>query len=267
MVPRRTPDKVGRRRDALVSALSLSAWTTVEELIARTGASQATIGRDLRYLEAKGIVRRDHGTVRLAEPSTFGPFLDDPGFREQVHRMASEKRRIGRAAAAMIQDGETIAIAPGTSTSQIAQALGESDRKSLTVVTNAVNVAMELSRRRDVLVHLAGGYLSGDWFSLVGPRAIESVRTVFTDKFFFSSNGVHPQHGVTDRHADEAAMNEAMVRQARYRVLAVDHSKFGQVARHLVCAINEVNLIITDTGATDEMIAPFRDLGIEILRV
>jgi DeoR family transcriptional regulator of aga operon len=250
-----------------VNALSVSAWTTVEELIARTGASQATIGRDLRFLEAKGLVRRDHGTVRLAELSTFGPFLDDPGFKEQVHRMAAEKRRIGRAAAALIQDGETIAISPGTTTGQIAQALGEGGPKKLTVLTNAVNVAMELSRRRGVVVHLPGGCLSGDWFAVVGPRAIESVKTVFTDKLFFAANGVHPQLGVTDRHADEAATNEAMVRQARYRILAVDHSKFGQVARHLVCPINEVNLIITDSGATDEMIGPYLDLGIEVLRV
>lgn len=237
----------------------------MDELMACTGASQATIGRDLRYLEAKGVVRREHGTVRLAELSSFGPFLDDPGFREQVHRMAAEKRRIGRAAAALIQDGETVAISPGTTTGQMAQALD--GRTNLTVVTNAVNVAMELSRRRDVAVHLAGGYLSGDWFALVGPRALESVKAMFTDKVFFGANGVHVQHGVTDMHADEAAMNEAMVYQARQRILVVDHTKFGQVARHLVCPIREVHMIITDSGATDEMIAPLGDIGIEVLRV
>src|SRR5260370_24590828 len=84
---RRTADKVARRREMLVNGLSVNRWVTVEQLMASTGTSQATIGRDLRYLEAKGVVRREHGVVRLAELSSFGPFLDDPGFRKQVHRM------------------------------------------------------------------------------------------------------------------------------------------------------------------------------------
>jgi DeoR/GlpR family transcriptional regulator of sugar metabolism len=264
-VVRRTAGKVERRRELLVEELSVSKWVTVDELMVQTGASQATIRRDLRYLEAKGLVRRDHGLVRLAELSSFGPFLGDPGFREQVHSMAAEKRRIGKAAAALIQDGETVAISPGTTTGQIALALGE--RKNLTVVTNAVNVAMELSRRRDLAVHLVGGYLSGDWFALVGPQALESTRTIFTDRIFFGANGVHAEHGVTDRHTEEAAMNQALARQARQRILVVDHTKFGQVARYLVCPIQEVNMIITDLGATDEMTAPLRNLGIEVLRV
>src|SRR5271169_1373845 len=91
-VARRTAEKVERRRERLVNELSVNRWVTVDQLMASTGASQATIGRDIRHLEAKGVVRREHGVVRLAELSSFGPFLDDPGFREQVHRMEAEKR-------------------------------------------------------------------------------------------------------------------------------------------------------------------------------
>jgi DeoR family transcriptional regulator of aga operon len=90
---------------------------------------------------------------------------------------------------------------------------------------------------------------------------------MFTDKLFFGANGIHVEHGVTDRHTEEAAMNEAMVRQARQRIVVADHTKFRQIARCLVCPIQAVNTIITDTSATDEMIAPFLDLGIEVLRV
>ena len=233
--------------------------------MAHAGASQATIRRDLRVLEARGIVRREHGAVRLAEPLAFEPFLDDPGFREQVHRMAREKRRIGIAAEALVEEGETVSIASGTTTIQIAQALR--GRKNLTVVTNAVNVAMELSRTRDIRVHLPGGYLSGDWFSLVGPQAQESIRTLFTDKAFFGANGVHPVHGVTDRHTEEAAMNQTMARQARKRIVVVDHTKFGHIAKHLVCPVRDIDIIVTDTGASDEIIAPYLSLGIKILRV
>jgi DeoR family transcriptional regulator of aga operon len=237
----------------------------VDEIMGRTGASQATIRRDLRFLERKRAVRREHGAVRLAESRTFEPFLDDPGFRDQVHRMAREKRRIGKAAALLIEDGETIAISPGTTTSQVAQALR--GRKNLTVVTNAVNVAMELSRNKDLRVHLSGGYLSGNWFALVGPRALEFTQTLFTDKVFTGANGIHAEQGVTDEHAEETAVNQALTRQARQCILLVDHTKFGRVARCLVCPIRQVDMIVTDTGATDEMIAPFQSLGIKVLRV
>jgi DeoR family transcriptional regulator, aga operon transcriptional repressor len=249
----------------LLEALAVDRWTSMEEIVARTGASQATIRRDLRALEAKSFVRREHGAVRLAESHSFEPFLDDPGFREQLHRMAREKRRIGAAAASLIEEGETVAISPGTTTSQIAQALH--GRKNLTVVTNAVHVAMELSREKGIKVHLSGGYLSGNWFALVGPRALEFAGTLFTDKFFFGANGVHGEHGVTDQHTEEGAVNQLLARQARERILVVDHTKFGKIARCAVCPIREVNMIVTDTGATDEMIAPFQKLGIKVRRV
>src|SRR5437879_533449 len=262
---RRTALKVERRRLTLLEVLAVDRWTTVDEIIGRTGASQATIRRDLRFLERKSVVRREHGAVRLAESRTFAPFLDDPGFREQVHRMAREKRRIGAAAAMLITEGETIAISPGTTPSQVAQSLR--GRKHLTVVTNAVNVAMELSRDKDIRVHLAGGYLSGNWFALVGPRALEFTHALFTDKCFIGANGIHAEHGVTDEHTEEAAVNQAMARQARQRILVIDHTKFGRIAKCLVCPIRDVNMIVTDTGATDEMIAPFQNLGIRVLRV
>ncbi|HKW98573.1 MAG TPA: DeoR/GlpR family DNA-binding transcription regulator [Bryobacteraceae bacterium] len=254
-----------RRRLELLEELAVDRWTPMEEIAARTGASPATIRRDLRALEAKNFVRREHGAVRLAESPTFEPFLDDPGFREQLHRMAREKRRIGAAAASLIEDGATVGISAGTTSNQIARELR--GKKNLTVVTNALHVAMELSREESIRVHLSGGYLSGSWFALVGPRALEFAGTLFTDKFFFGANGVHAEHGVTDQHTEEAAVNQALARQARQRILVVDHTKFGKIARCLVCPIREVNMILTDTGASDEMIAPFQDLGIQVLRV
>jgi DeoR family transcriptional regulator of aga operon len=256
---------VTHRLSVIVEHLSGGERVSVDELIRRTGASPATVRRDLRRLQRDGLVRRDHGAVSLAAPVAFEAFLGDPGFREQVHRMAVEKRRIGAAAAALIRDGETVGIAPGTTAAQIARMLRS--KKNLTVVTNALNVAVDLSRRKDFTVHLTGGYLSGEWFAMVGPRAMEFVSTMFTHQFFFGANGVHPERGVTDRHPEEAAMNRAMADQSGKRILVVDHTKFGHVAACLVCPIQRVDVIITDTGAPEEAVAPYGALGIEVLRV
>ena len=262
---RRTAAKVEQRRELILELLAEKKHITIEELIADLGASPATLRRDVRRLQRAGLVRRDHGVVALAESVAFEPFLDDPGFSEQIHHMAAEKRRIGIAAAEMIRDGESIGIAPGTTASQVARAL--KSKRDLTIVTNALNVAMELSRRRDFALHLTGGYLSGNWFAMVGPRALDFIRMMFTDRFFFGANGIHAEHGVTDRHTEEAAVNQAMARQARKRVLVADHSKFGQIANCVVCPIRYVDTIITDAGADDELIAPFLAVGIQIVRV
>ena len=256
---------VRRRLSRILERLAAGERLRVEDLIQGAGASPATIRRDLRRLQTGGFVRRDHGGVSLAETRAFEAFLDDPDFRDQVQHMASEKRRIGSAAAALVKKGQTIAIAPGTTAAQIARAL--QPRVGLTVVTNAVNVAMELSRRSDVTVHLTGGYLSGEWFAMVGPRALEFIRTMFPAQFFFGANGVHHEHGVTDRHAEESAANRALVEQSQRRILVVDHTKLGKVAGHLVCPIAKVDVIVTDTGAPDSAVAPFLKLGTEVLRV
>ena len=201
----------------------------------------------------------------MAESRGFEPFLSDPGFRDQVHHMAAEKRRIAAAAAALVQEGDTVALAPGTTVAQMSRLLRS--RRELTILTNALNVAMDLSRQPQLSVHVTGGYLSGNWMAMVGPKALEFVSAMFTDTFFFGANGVHPEHGVMDRHPEEAAINQALARQARKRVLLVDHTKFGHTAPLQVCCIQEVHAIITDTQASDEMIAPFQRLGIEVMRV
>lgn len=262
---RRIALKVERRRERLLERLAEGRWAAIEELARELETSPVTLRRDIRYLHREGLLRRERGAVTLAESLAFEPFLDDPGFRQQVRHMAAEKRRIGLAAAALVRDGETIGIAPGTTAAQVARALKR--KRSLTIVTNALNVAMELSRVRDFTVHLTGGYLRGDWFAMVGPRALGFVQAMFTDQFFFGANGVDPERGVTDRHTEEAAVNEAMARQARRRILLVDRTKFGQVASCMVCPIQDVDVIITDAGAGDELIAPFLALGIEVVRV
>lgn len=262
---RRLARKVEKRYQVILDCLAGGQELAVDEIVSRAGVSPATVRRDLRTLEQEGVVRRSHGLVALAESRGFEPFLGDPGFRQQVYHMAAEKRRIGAAAAALVRDGQTVALAAGTTVAQMSRHLRS--LRDLTILTNALNVAMDLSREDHLTVHVTGGYLSGNWLALVGTRALEDISGIFTDVFFFGANGIHPEHGATDSHPEEAAANQAMARQARTRVLLVDHTKFGRIARHLVCRAQELNTIITDTGASDEVIAPFQNLGIQVLRV
>jgi DeoR family transcriptional regulator of aga operon len=253
------------RFHAILTALQKDGSVTVEELSSRFGVSVVTVRRDLDMLEQQGLLHRTHGGAGSIEPLFYEPFKKDRSFQEQVERQANEKRRIGRAAAALITPGQTIAITPGTTTAEIIRGIPLDSK--ITVVTNTANIAMELSKRKDVNVFVTGGHLHGEWFSLVGPTAIRSLENMLIHTMFVGADGIDAQWGLSCFSADEAELNAAMIRQARRHIAVVDHTKFGTVGNWRICESSIVQTLITDTGATDDMIAPFQKLGIEVIRV
>ncbi|HEU4981558.1 MAG TPA: DeoR/GlpR family DNA-binding transcription regulator [Acidobacteriaceae bacterium] len=254
-----------QRFNSILSGLQESGSVAVDELSDQLGVSVVTIRRDLDVLEQKGLLRRTHGGAASIEPLFYEPFKKDRSFQEQVERQASEKRRIGRAAAALINPGETIAITPGTTTAEIIRGIPFNSK--ITVVTNTANIAMELSKRKDVNVFVTGGHLHGDWFSLVGPSAIRSLENMLIHTMFIGADGIDADWGLSCFSSDEAELNGTMVRHARRHIAVADSTKFGVVANWRICQTSVLQTLITDTGATDEMIAPFQKLGIEVLRV
>ena len=258
-------DTQEQRTQLILTSLQEAGSVVVEDLAERLKVSVVTIRRDLDQLEQRGLLRRTHGGAVSIEPLFYEPFKRDRSFVEQVERQANEKRRIGRAAAAMISPGETIAITPGTTTAEIIRGLPLSSR--ITVVTNTANIAMELSKRKDVNVFVTGGHLHGEWFSLVGPTAIRSLENMIIHTMFVGADGIDAEWGVSCYSSDEAELNAAMVRRARRHIAVVDHTKLGVVGDWRICEAGTLKKLITDTGATDEMIAPFQNLGIEVIRV
>lgn len=254
-----------QRAQLILETLLHAGSVSVEELMARFQVSAATVRRDLMELEQRGRLRRTHGGAMPVEPLLYEPFRHDSSFHEQIERFTQEKRRIGLAAAALIRDGETISLTAGTTTTQVTRSLRP--RSNVTVVTNTVNVAMELSQRDDVQVMVTGGFLRGGWFSLVGSTAAHTLSQIFVDKVFIGVNGIDAGKGLTAFHPEEAAVNRVMIQQAKQKIVVVDHSKLGVVVTSLICPATDVDLLITDTGATDEQIAPFEKLGIQVQRV
>lgn len=243
------------RARSVLNEVRRSGVIAVQDLAARTGASDITIRRALRELESHGLVVRKHGTAE-----TPGPLL----YRDHAILMTEAKRRIGLAAAALIESGDVVAFGPGTTTT--AAACSVPPELSVRVVTNAVNIAMELYKRENASIFLTGGELRQGWFSLVGNTAIEAMRETIVDKAFIGITGIHAEHGLTDEHREEAAVTRAMFTQARQRIVLADHTKFGQVSHLRVWPLENIDIIITDTGATKRMLAPFTSLGVKIIR-
>lgn len=256
---------MGSRGEKILRALQQAGSVSVEELCSLLNVSIATVRRDLQDLENQGLLRRTHGGATTVEPLLYEPFRHDSSFRDQIEKHAEEKRRIAIAAADLIEDGDTISLTAGTTTTEVVR--GMRHRSGITVVTNTVNVAMELSQRRDLDVIVTGGYLRGNWFSLVGPLAMQALEQIFADKIFIGVNGIDAERGLTCHNPDEAATNRTMVKQAKKRIAIADHSKLGFVTTHRICGVDDVHLLITDSSASDDAIAPFLAHGIEVQRV
>jgi DeoR family transcriptional regulator, aga operon transcriptional repressor len=253
------------RSKAILREVQNSGSVAINDLCERHHASIATIRRDLQQLEEQGLLRRTHGGAVPIEPLFYEPFRRDASFVDLVARHAEEKRRIGQAAAELVEQGNAIALTAGTTTTEVVRCLRY--QWGIKVVTNTVNIAMELSKRKDIEVFVTGGHLRGDWFSLVGPDAIETLRKTFVDIVFIGANGIDLSAGLTCHSSDEAAVNRAMVAQGKRRIAVVDRSKFGVVAGWQICPLEVCDLIITDSGAANETILPYTTRGLEVHRV
>lgn len=252
------------RTEEILKELLRTGEVSVADLVRQLNVSPATVRRALRSLERKGLLRRTHGGAVPLEPLLYESFRHLSSFQEQEKHRVPEKRQIGLAAAELVADGETIAIGAGTTTTQVARSIRH--RKGITIVTNAINIAMELSHRDDLKVMVTGGWVSGSWFALVGPGAIHSAGEMFVDKAFIGVDGIHAERGLTTNYPDQATIHRAMVKQAKRTIVVADHHKLGVVGAALICPITDVDTLITDKAAPDDAVAPFSSTAVEVLR-
>jgi DeoR family transcriptional regulator of aga operon len=239
---------------------------SLDVLIKRLGASAASVRRDLTKLEAKGLVRRTHGGVTLVEPLLYEPFRYDSLFQNREQHRTPQKRRIGLHAAELIQENETVGFTAGTTTTHVARNLR--NRHNIRVITNAINIAMELSNCPGLRTFVTGGFVQ--WagsFSLVGHAAIDSLKDVYMDRVFVSVCGIDLARGITVIEPEEALTFRTMIQQSKHIVVVTDSTKISMVTPSLICPIANVNMMITDTDASDKVIAPFVERGIDVRRV
>lgn len=237
---------------------------SIDDLASEVGASTASVRRDLISLEERGLVNRTLGGAEVA--GNYAPFRFDAAFSLREERFADEKRRIALAAAAMIIDGETIALSPGTTTTQIARNLRH--REGIHIVTSAVNIGMELSSLPNMKITLTGG--SVRWpgsFSMVGSTAFESLQRLFFEKVFMGVCGIHPLYGITVIESDEALILNEMAKHARQVIAVADSSKLGMISAMQVCPSSQIHTIITDDGVDPVLVEKFSLQGVHVVMV
>jgi DeoR family transcriptional regulator of aga operon len=245
------------RQNLILQLLRERGQISVSELSDHMDVSEVTIRKDLRTLEERDLLYRTHGGAHLRNPYV----LDRP-LQEKAAIRAEEKRRIGEAAAALVHERDSILIASGTTMAQLARHLHPTP--GLTVVTSALNVALELAPLDGVEIFMLGGIMRHSSLSVVGPHAEEILRDTACDKLFLGVDGFDLDFGLTTTSALEAALNQVMIRSAQRVVVLTDSSKFGRRGFRRICTLEDVDRVITDTGVDGAAVRELEGRGVEV---
>ncbi|NLY56170.1 MAG: DeoR/GlpR transcriptional regulator [Firmicutes bacterium] len=234
------------RKSLIVETIAQQGSVTVDQLVTLTGVSGCTIRRDLDNLAAQGLVDRTHGGAVLPRTGTSYERL----YPEKRSLHLKEKQRIGKAAAALVTDGETIILDSGSTTLEVARFL--TNRKNLTIITNDLFIATEVQYDPTTLILVTGGILRPGFNVLQGSAAEAMIRSVNVDKAFIGGDAVDVIVGVTNATFAEASLKQLMLAAAREAYLVVDHTKFGKRALAQVAPLDRFTAILTDAGLAAE---------------
>ena len=174
-----------------------------------------------------------------------------------------EKLRIGKAAAGLIQSGDTIILNSGTTTLEINNNLA--GIKSLAAITNALNIANRLAEHEHVNVIVPGGFLRKNSLSLVGTTAEESFKNYFCDKLFLAVDGFSTVHGLSTPNVEEAHLNRVMISIAKQVIVVTNSSKFHKRSFAFIAPITAVDIVVTDAGIPEEDKKRLETAGIQVI--
>jgi DeoR/GlpR family transcriptional regulator of sugar metabolism len=246
------------RRRKILDWLQEEGSARVRVLAEAFSVSEVTIRQDLERLEAEGHIVREHG----------GAFLKS--VPQQVRAMtlhhqenAEAKQRIGRAAAALVKDGETVILDSGSTTTEVAANL--IGRRDLTVITNALNIALMLGAEPGFDVHMTGGQFKAPTLSLSGERSADYFRGLFVQKLFLATAAIDLEAGLTYPALSDIAVKNAMIQAAECVCLVADSSKIGTRSFSALGGIDLVDILVTDSGIGREDHRAIAAAGVEIL--
>ncbi len=246
------------RRRRILEWVQEEGSARVRELSAAFQVSEATIRQDLERLEAEGFITREHGGAFL---NAARPVAGTMVLHHQENM--DKKRRIGALAASLVTDGETLILDAGTTTTEIANRL--TARRNLTVITNALNIAVTLGSVPGNAVHMPGGQFKAPTLSLSGDASVEYFRKIMAGKLFLATAGVALDTGLTYPSFADLQLKEAMIKAAAHVFLVADSTKINRSSFTRLGDLEVIQSFITDDGISDADAAEFERRGIKVL--
>ncbi len=247
------------RRKMILERIHETGEVLITDLSKEFSVSEVTIRNDLEYLEQKNLLIRARGGALHSENHVG----IDPRLTEKNKLHTREKAAIGKKAASLIRDGETIIIDSGSTTAEIVKNL--SQVRQLNVITNALNIANQLVSQTNVNVIIPGGYLRQNSMSLVGPLAENNLQGFYVDKLFLSADGFDTDLGIYTPNIDEAHLNTIMISIAKDVILVMDSSKFKRKSLAFICKVDKIKTIVTDAGIPPDDKNKLEAAGVEVL--
>jgi DeoR/GlpR family transcriptional regulator of sugar metabolism len=249
--------RLAERRQALVVTLERAGQLSVAELSVRFDVSEVTIRQDLQALSEQGLLLRTRGGALAIN------VLPELSFDVRQQQYADRKARIGREAATLLQNEDTVFIDASTTAAAIIPYLRAS-QLTLTVLTNSLKVAMGLIGAPRVDVIMPAGRLRRESISLVRSSANDMFSEVYIRVGFFGARGFTPEQGLTEISLEEAQIKRSVTTRCQKVVGLIDARKWGQVASMAFASLDEIDAIITDEGAPEDLVEAVRRLGVDV---
>ena len=246
------------RRNQILETLQEKKHVVVSELSQVYGVSEETIRRDLERMEKDGLVEKSYGGATLVENSIF-----DLPFDVRRKHQVEQKEKMAELIADLVHDGEAIMMDTSSTALYVAQRL--KDKKDLTVVTNSIEIAVNISDKSDWNIISTGGTLREKSLGLFGSRTDESFASYYADKAIFSCMGLTISGGFMDSYEEDASCKRVMMKHARERILVADSSKFGQTAFTRVACWDSITHVVTDIKPSDKWLKQFEKCNIKCI--
>lgn len=228
----------------------------VADLSSKLKVSAVTIRKDLDLLEEKKLLYRTHGGAILADP-----YIATRKVSEKEKLRPEVKRRIGLKAVELLSPQDALIIASGTTVQAFARCI---ENMKLTVITSAMNVAMELLDKPDIEIIQLGGIIRHSSASAVSEYAIRMLDNFCCSKLFLGVDGIDPEYGLSTTHIQEACLNQAMIAAATKTIVLADSSKFGRRGFSKICNMSDIDWVITDSGISLKMLEAIEEQGVKV---
>lgn len=245
------------RQQEIVRLTQQQGKVAVKQLAQHFAVSEVTIRSDLAVLDQKKLLVRSRGGALINSELSR-----ELSLKEKRHCYSALKQQLGQAVAGLIHDGDRVILDSGTTTQQVAANL--SQRRDLIVMTNGLNIAMELAQSEDVEVMLTGGLLRKKSMSFYGSVAEKSLRDYNFNKLVLGVDGFDLRAGLTTHFEKEASLNRLMCEIANEIIVVTDSSKFEQQAFHVICASRAIHTLVTDSGIPEHYAEELTKQGVQL---
>jgi DeoR/GlpR family transcriptional regulator of sugar metabolism len=236
------------RQDKILKILKKKPGVRVSDLSSSLGVSEATIRRDLNKLHETRQIQRIYGGAILAEKTPPEAYLMTQRATENIE----EKSRIGKLAASLVHEGDTVFIGSGTTTQEVARNLA--GRQNITVITNAITIINLLYQEEGISLIATGGLLRLSELSFIGHLTESALRELRPQKVFMGIRAISLVEGLTNDYLPEVSTDRLIIQSAPEVILVADHTKFGKVSTALIAPISFIHTLVTDTGIDEEIL-------------